>query len=149
VIPLRANETEGPAPASPGGWSGVCSTRTMPGVMPSRAEDFHVYVLGRHTPALESLAHAVEERRRSAEIEVTSPRDSEFLVAGECAVCLPLALIAAMCACCKVDRIGTLLHWQRAIARGLRRGEIDQHLPLEAPLQVGETALADPAARLR
>src|SRR5215467_2584853 len=54
VIPLRANETEGPDPRGPSGRWGLWAVPFRPGVIPSRAPKISVCTFSAGTPHVES-----------------------------------------------------------------------------------------------
>ena len=57
VIPLRANETEGPAPRGPSGMRGVNNPAHTGCNTFKSAKDFGVHIFCGHTPVSEPLAH--------------------------------------------------------------------------------------------
>jgi len=82
VIPLRANETDGPDPGEPLGRCGVRSTRAMPGVMLSRVPKISMGTCSAGTPQFCNPSRMCEILAELAKVEIMASEKLPAVMVG-------------------------------------------------------------------
>ena len=99
----REHGVTGRLPAAPAGTWGVCSTCAMPERNRLEStEDFRVHVLAGHAPVSQPVAHTLQERRGTTQIEVACLRYAQLLqqsrinVPGSVKICSGLVVCSGL-----------------------------------------------------